>query len=94
MEFSTNLFWDADASQFDYEKHAEQIIPRVFMRGTMKDFSEIFKYYGRKKIKRVLVNTRYLDKKTLSFSANLFQIPKEEFRCYKLSQSIPQHWPY
>gem|GEM_PF-249652 len=94
MEFSTNLFWDADASQFDYEKHAEQIIPRVFMRGKLNDILEVLRYYGKNKVRDVLLQTRYLDKVTLSFVANYFKIEIEEFRCYKLSQSIPQHWPY
>jgi len=94
MEFSEGLFWDVDASKFDYEKHAGQIIPRVFMRGTMNDLFQIFSYYGEEHIKNVLLQTRYLDKITLSFAANLFHLSKDDFRCYKLNQSTPQHWNY
>lgn len=94
MEFSEGLFWDVDSSKFDYDKHAGQIIPRVFMRGTMDDLSKIFEYYGEERIKNVLIQTRYLDKITLSFAANLFNLSKDDFRCYKLNLSTPQHWNY
>ena len=90
MEFSKSLFWDVDASKFDYEKHAGHIIPRVFMRGTMNDMLQVLRYYGREKVKNVLLNTRYLDKIALAFSVGLFNCNKKDFRCYKLSQSTPQ----
>lgn len=94
MQFSKGLFRDADETRFDYEKHAGQIIPRVFMRGHTEDIKQVLRYYGREKVKGVLLDTRYLDKKTLAFSAVLFNLHKEDFRCYKLNQSTPQLWPY
>ena len=94
MKFSKSLFWDVDASKFDYQKHAGHIIPRVFMRGKLNDMLEVLRYYGKEKVKNVLLHTRYLDKKTLAFSANYFNVSKDNFRCYKLSQSTPQLWNY
>lgn len=94
MEFSQGLFWDVDASKFDYEKHAGHIIPRVFMRGKLDDILQVLRYYGKKKVKDILLETRYLDKKTLSFSAYYFDVPIDYFRCYRLSQSTPQLWNY
>jgi hypothetical protein len=94
MEFSKNLFWDIDVSQLDYEKNADQIISRVFMRGTLTDIAQVLKYYGKENVKKILLKTRYLDKLTLSFAANYFDINKDNFRCYKLSQSIPQPWDF
>jgi len=94
MEFSKGLFWDVDESKFDYEKHSGHIIPRVFMRGKLEDILQVIRYYGKEKVKDVLLNTRYLDKKTLAFSVGLFNLNKEDFRCYKFNQSIPQLWNY
>lgn len=94
MEFSKSLFWDVDAFKFDYQKHAGHIIPRVFMRGTMNDMIQVLRYYGKEKVKNILLNTRYLDKIALAFSARFFNCNKEDFRCYKLSQSTPQLWNY
>ncbi|GHW02229.1 hypothetical protein AGMMS50249_0150 [candidate division SR1 bacterium] len=94
MTFSKGLFRDTDETKLDYEKHAGQIIPRVFMRGTIDDMKQVLLYYGREKVKHTLLQTRYLDKTALAFSAGLFNLHKEDFRCYKLSQSIPQLWNY
>jgi hypothetical protein len=94
MQFSKGLFRDVDETKLNYEKHAGQIIPRVFMRGKIEDMREVLKYYGREKVKQTLLQTRYLDKLTLSFVAGIFSLNKEDFRCYKLSQSIPQLWNY
>jgi len=94
MKFSQGLFRDADETKFDYEKHAGQIIPRVFMRGNVDDIKQVLHFYGREKVKQVLLETRYLDNMTLSFSMALFNLNKEDFRCYKLSLSTPQHWNY
>ncbi|MDR0859685.1 MAG: hypothetical protein LBO09_01515 [Candidatus Peribacteria bacterium] len=55
---------------------------------------QVLHYYGREKVKQTLLQTRYLDKTALAFSAGLFNLKKEDFRCYKLSQSIPQLWNY
>ena len=94
MKFSKALFWDIDVSDLDACKHERFIIPCVFMKGKLDDILQVIRYYGKEKVKDVLVQTRYLDKKTLSFAANLFHVSKNNFRCYKLSQSIPQHWNY
>ena len=94
MQFSKALFRDADETRLDYEKHAGQIIPRVFMRGTVDDIKQVLRYYGKEKVKQTLLQTRYLDRLTLAFVAALFTLHKEDFRCYKLSQSTPQLWPY
>ena len=94
MKFSQGLFRDVDETKFDYQRHAGHIIPRVFMRGRVDDIKQVLRYYGRDKVKEELLKTRYLDKMTLAFSAGLFNLKKEDFRCYKLSQSTPQHWNY
>lgn len=94
MEFSKGLFWDIDVEKLDIEKHAGQIIPRVFMRGTMEDILQVLRYYGKDKVKEILVQTRYLDKLTLAFSMGFLHLKKEDFRCYRLNQSTPQLWNY
>lgn len=94
MEFSNNLFWDADISNIDYDKHAGHIVPRVFMRGTMEDILQVIRYYGKERVAEILMNTRYLDKISLAFATGLFNLKKDDFRCYKLNQSSPRLWNY
>ena len=94
MQFSKNLFWDVDLTNLDPEKHTGFIIPRVLMRGDLNDIHQLFAFYGKERIEDIVLQTRYLDKITLSFAANLFNIPKDQFRCFKLDQSTPQLWNY
>lgn len=86
--------WDTDISSVDPEKHAKFIIGRVVMRGTLEDWNEIKRYYGKERILSEMLTIRYLDKVTLSFLSAYFNTPKEQFRCYIMSQSHPTHWDY
>nr|AGS54002.1 hypothetical protein [uncultured bacterium contig00088] len=57
------------------------------MRGTENDEKMIFSYYGKDAIKECVLNIRYFDKKTLNYLSIVFDIPKEQFRCYRQSLS-------
>lgn len=78
-----NLFWDVDVHSIDLEKHKRFVIARVLQRGSFEDFKNLLKFYGEKTIKKEVVQIRYLDKKTLRFCSFYFDIPKEQFRCFK-----------
>lgn len=93
-KFDAGLFWDVNISAIDWEKNARWIIARVLSRGDLPDFYELVRFYGLNRIKAEMLQVRFLDKKTLSFVATLFDIPKEQFRCFKLSQSNPILSPY
>ena len=94
MQLRPSLFWDADVQQMDIQKHRNAIIERTLMRGTYEEFWEILTYYGRETVKEVVLNARYLDKYSLAFCSAIFDIPKTEFRCFKLAQLNPGHWDY
>lgn len=63
------------------------ILERVFTRGTENDEKSVFAYYGNESIKNTLLEIKYFDKKTLNYLSIVFNVPKEEFRCYKQSLS-------
>lgn len=88
------IFWDVDIRKLDVEQHKVFIIERIMLRGTWNAFREILKTYGKKEIKDIMLQTRYLDKKTLAFCSAFFSEPQKEFRCYKLAQLNPEHWNY
>jgi hypothetical protein len=94
INISERLFWDTDIESIDPEKHAQFIIGRAVMKGTMADWKEIKRFYGLARIKNEMLSIRYLDKITLSFLSTYFNTPKEEFRCYTMSQSHPKLWDY
>lgn len=93
-DISSYLLWEVDKAQLDAEKHAQFIIGRVVMKGTLNDWFEIKRYYGLERIKAEMLDIRYLDKLTLSFLSVYFNIPKEKFRCFQWRQSIPETWEY
>ena len=92
MKLSKVIFWDVDYDSIDWDKKARFVISRVLMYGTIEDWEAIKSYYGAERIKEEMLQERYLDPKTLSFLSCIFDIPKEQFRCFTERQSSPQHW--
>lgn len=89
-----NLFWDVDVHTIDLQKHKASVIERIVTRGRWTEFQEMLKFYGKSTVKEVLLNARWLDKRTLAFCSAIFNTPISEFRCYKLAQLNPEHWSY
>lgn len=94
LSLSPALFWDTDPSKIKLDTHAKTIIERVIMHGTWTEFKAILEYYGKDRMKNILLKLRYLDNRTLSFCSAYFLVPKSDFRCYTLRQSNPVHWNY
>jgi hypothetical protein len=94
LSFRKETFWDYDLSTMNPEQHASFIISRVLMNGSWKEWNDILEYYGSDRIKKELLKTRYLDKRSLNYASVIFDIPKEQFRCYTLMQSAPPLWDY
>ncbi|MEZ5038858.1 MAG: hypothetical protein R2828_03170 [Saprospiraceae bacterium] len=94
MNLSRNIFWDVDFNALDFDQNSSFIINRVVSRGNLDDWFSIKEYYGLPNIKEIIINTRYLDKISLSFFSLYFDIPKENFRCYNIQQSTQELWNY
>lgn len=93
-DFSPSLFWDVDKAQLDFEKHAVHVVDKAINRGSWEDFQKVLSYYGRKRVKAIVKNLRYMDKRTMQFSSIYFHLPITEMRCYIWRQSNPSHWDY
>lgn len=94
MQLRPSLFWDMDIQTVDLEKHKAIVIERILTRGRWEEAREMLAFYGKKTVKQVVLEARYLDKYTLAFCCAIFNIPKTEFRCYKLAQLNPQLWDF
>ncbi len=94
LKLRPSLFWDTEVKKMDLRKHQKFIIERTLMRGMKAEFDSVLKFYGWETVKETVVAARYLDKYSLSFCSVIFEVPKTEFRCYKLAQSNPGHWNY
>ena len=91
---SAHLFWDVKKDKLSLKINSDYIIERVAYLGSLRDWLLVRKIYGEKKLKEVILNMRYLDDKSLHFYSQIFQVAKEEFRCYKLKQSNQQPSPF
>ena len=89
---SPYLFWDVDTTNFDIDKSASWLIPRVLEYGNMSDWRYIKHYYGMDKITTVCKSVRSLDPVALSFISCLSGEEKENFRSYRIAQVYPTLW--
>jgi hypothetical protein len=84
--FDKKLFWDVGFDQSDLKKYPQQIIVRVFERGTIDDVKKLKNYYGDKKIKEEIKKAKWIEPETLQFLAAIYNIPLKKFRCYTEKQ--------
>jgi hypothetical protein len=83
------IFWDTNFENLDYDKNYRSIIERVFDRGDIEDIRQVRRYYGDEKVIEALTTAKYLFDETINFCSGIFEIPKENFRCYILKQLNP-----
>jgi hypothetical protein len=83
------IFWDTNFENLDYDKNYRSIIERVFDWGDIDDIRQVRRYYGDEKVSESLTSAKYLFDETIHFCAGIFEIPKENFKCYILKQSNP-----
>ena len=79
---SKHLFWDIDMDKLDYDKRASFVLERVFTMGMQEDEWKVNKYYGKECIRKEVIKSKALDKKTLNYLSIFYEIPKEDFACY------------
>jgi hypothetical protein len=92
--FNKNLFWDVNSSEIDFTKNARFVIQRILTRGSLPDWQTLKKFYGLKFIRHEVTEIRYLDKLTLNFCSQYFNIPLKRFKCYNTSEYYQQLWNY
>lgn len=69
-----SLFWDM--ARVDPRKNEELVIERILAYGDKDDFKWANNFYGKEKIKSRLLESRSLDKKSLSFWCQFFNVDK------------------
>jgi hypothetical protein len=94
VELTKNIFWDTRYESINWDQHVTYVVDRVLHYGTIKDWKQVLSYYGINKVRDVSVKLRRMDKRTLSYCAVFFQIPKEDFRCYNTEPLLKAHWDY
>ena len=88
------IFWDTDFEKIDYDKSYRSIIERVFERGDVEDIRQVRRYYGDNKVKESLTKAKWLRFDIFVFCKNLFNLQKEDFRCYTSRPLSEIPWIY
>ena len=91
---SSTAFWDVNFDKLDPDLDSIFIIERVMDKGLFDDIIAILDYYPQDRIKHDIIKARSLSKKTLALCSSIFEIPKNEFKCFLKTQSSPQLWSY
>ena len=94
MNLRRSLFWDTDFDKIDWEENAPYVVDRVMQMGTWEEFKEMLAFYGKPKIREIVKNLKYMDRRPMHFASVYFDIPLEEMRCYIMRQSGLLHWDY
>jgi len=87
-----SLLWEYDLSHFNWQEMRPIVIQRVIERGRMDDFYALLNLYGPKGVKDTIKQIPYLNPKDLSFVCSVFNLKKENLKCYSKQQLTIQHW--
>jgi hypothetical protein len=86
------LLWEYDMDQFNWDDMRTLVVQRVIERGRIDDFYAILNLYGLSGVKEAIKQISYLNPKDLSFVCSVFNLKKENLKCYTNQQSKIQHW--
>lgn len=92
--FDSRIFWDVSFENLDYDLKANFVIERVFERGDVDDIRHCRRYYGDKKVTKVLLTAKFLPEHRIHLASAVINKPLQAFRCYTLRQSNPALFPY
>jgi hypothetical protein len=79
------LFWDVDKRTVDFKRHRSYVIRRIMDYGDLEDVKWMLAAYSDRELIDVLKRSRGLSRKSATFWAVYFGIPKEEIECLKKS---------
>jgi len=92
--FDKRIFWDVDFEKIDYEAKANWVIVRVFERGDVQDIRNCRRFYGDERVRIALTKEKWLRKETVYLACAVLENNLEDYLCYNIAQSNPQHWLY
>ena len=87
-----SLLWEYDLSRVDWQAMRLIVVQRVVERGRMEDFYALLNMYGIEGVRESIKEIPVMSPKDMSFVCSVFDIKKEELKCYLRRQSHPQHW--
>lgn len=94
--FLKKYFWDVDFSGLDFERNPDYVIARILEYGDARAIRWMLKSADKKKIEKIVEESRQLSRKSANFWSLFFNISREKIRCLQKSYQKMQksHWPY
>lgn len=87
-----SLLWEYEIEKINWQQMRNVIVQRVIERGRMDDFYAILNMYELEGVKEAIKQIPFLNNKDLTFVCSVFNIKKEELKCYTKRQLKNQHW--
>lgn len=82
-----SLLWEYNIPNFDWERMKHIVVQRVIERGLKEDwYAAINLYGGLNKFREIIKDVPHLNDKDLNFVCRIFNLKKEELRCYTRKQ--------
>lgn len=91
-KLNQSLFWDTDFENLNVEISWQSVVVRILEYGTWEQWQAARRYYGDEKIKTAITTSKWLTDKAWQFCSAMFNIPKENFKCYTTRSSSPAPW--
>lgn len=87
-----SLLWEYELGKINWQQMREIIVQRVIERGRINDFYAILNLYGLEGVKEAIKQIPYFNQKDLTFVCSVFEIKREELKCYTKKPLKIQHW--
>ena len=85
------LFWDAEWKKVDFERNIDFIIERVLSLGNEEQLSWLRKNTSCESIRRVVMKSRRISRKTARCWQNYFGLREEEMQCFGMFSTNPDN---
>ena len=88
LQISKSIFWEYEMSDFSWYEMRIIVMRRVIERGWMNDFYAAIRIYGGlRNVKEIIKEIPSLSDKDMIFVCSVFDLKKEDLRCYTRRQS-------
>lgn len=88
LKLPRSLLWDVDLENIDLHGDIRKLlVERVLERGEKEDFYAVIRFYGGlENFREIIKEIHYLSDRNIAFACTVFDLQKEELRCYKRMQ--------
>lgn len=87
-----SLLWEFETEHINWQLMRNIVVQRVVERGRMNDFYAILNLYHLKGVKDAIRQITSMNNKDIAFVCSVFDLKKEELKCYTKKQLTNQHW--